>query len=417
MVNIKIVLLAGGKGTRLWPISTDDMPKQFLKIYGDDTMIEKIYNDLCSLYNKEDIYIATNDEYRLYLEQILPSFVNYIIEPKSNGTYSAVLNIAAHLKYKDNINETEMISILPIDSYVNKDFFNVFEMVEEKYKDTSSICLIGIKPNCISTQYGYIVHHMDKVLNFKEKPDYDEAFDLVNSGALWNSGIFIASLCKLFSLIKNIKTYDEFISKYLEIPKGSFDVNVLEKEKNLLVITSYYSWCDIGIWENLAPLLTDSDQYNNNIINYEDKKIVTSNIKNTIIVNSQNGIKLIKKNNIYIKKWGNYEVLNNYSNKHTVKIKKLNIFPNKNISYQYHHQRNEEMIILKGEGEFLLNGKLKKIKSGDKLSIGMGDKHSIRASSLIEIIEIQFGIICDEEDIVRLEDNWEQITKNYVIVD
>lgn len=205
MVNIKIVLLAGGKGTRLWPISTDDMPKQFLKIYGDDTMIEKIYNDLCSLYNKEDIYIATNDEYRLYLEQILPSFANYIIEPKSNGTYSAVLNIAAHLKYKDNINETEMISILPIDSYVNKDFFNVFEMVEEKYKDTSSICLIGIKPNCISTQYGYIVHHMDKVLNFKEKPDYDEAFDLVNSGALWNSGIFIASLCKLFSLIKNIK--------------------------------------------------------------------------------------------------------------------------------------------------------------------------------------------------------------------
>ncbi len=417
MFNIKIVLLAGGKGTRLWPISTDDMPKQFLKIYGDDTMIEKIYNDLCSLYNKKDIYIATNAEYKLYLEQILPGFTNYIIEPKSNGTYSAVLNIAAHLKYKDNIKETEMISILPIDAYVNKDFFNVFERVEEKYKDSSSICLIGIKPNCISSQYGYIVHHSDKVLSFKEKPDYDEAFNLVNSGALWNSGIFIASLCKLVSLIKNIKTYDEFISKYLEIPKGSFDVNVLEKEKNLLVITSNYSWCDIDVWENLAPLLTDSDQYNNNIINYEDKKIVTSNIKNTIIVNSKNGIKLIKKNNLYMKKWGSYEVLNNYSNKYAVKIKKLNIFPNKNISYQYHHQRNEEMIVLKGEGEFLLNGKLKKIKSGDRLSIGIGDKHSIRASSLIEIIEVQFGVICDEEDIVRLEDNWKQITKNYVIVD
>lgn len=411
---MKIVLLAGGKGTRLWPASTNEIPKQFLKIYGDDTMIERVYNNLCLLYNKDDIYIATNEEYKTYLKKLLPKFDKYIIEPKSNGTYSAILNVAAYLKYKDNISDNEMIFILPIDSCVDKDFFSIFKEAEEKYKNNSSICLVGIKPNSISSQYGYIMHDGDKVLSFKEKPNYNDAFNLINAGALWNSGIFISHLYKLVSLIKNTKNYNEFINNYLKIPEGSFDANVLEKEENLLVITSNYNWCDIGVWENLSLLLASADQYNSHIINYEDKKIINEGVKNIIIVNSSNGIKLINKNNIHMKKWGSYEILNNYFNECKVKIKKLNIFPGKNISYQYHYYRNEEWIILNGDGEFILNGNCKKIKCGDRLFIKSKDKYSIRANNLLEVIEIQYGELCDEEDIVRLDDSWDSIISNYI---
>ena len=415
---MKIVLLAGGKGKRLWPASTDEIPKQFLKIYGNDTMIEKTYNDLCSLYDKNDIYIATNREYQKILEKLLPGFDNYIIEPKSRGTYSAVLNIGAYLKYEKNVLDDELICIIPIDSNVEKDFFKIFKDVEKKYNEYPSICLVGIKPNSVSCGYGYIVHDEEKVISFKEKPNYEEALKLINKGALWNSGIFMVRLTKLSSLIEkyNIKDYKEFIYKFLDIPRGSFDIKVLEKEKELFVITSDYEWSDIGVWNNLSSLISESDDYNTNIINYENKKIINDGVKNIILINSGNGIRILNKNNdnFCLKRWGSYEILNNYSGESSIKIKKLNFLPQKNISYQYHNNRNEEWFILNGIGEVIIDGVKKEVKSGDKISIKIGEKHSIRSFTNLEVIEIQYGSVCEEEDIIRLEDDWNIIINKFV---
>lgn len=411
---MKIVLLAGGKGSRLWPASTDEIPKQFLKVYDNYTMIERVFKDLSSLYDSKDIYVATTNNYLIYLKELIPNFNNYIIEPKSKGTYSAILNIGAYLKYRENISDDEEICILPIDSKVDRDFFNILKRVEEKYKYSSSICLVGIKPNKVSSQYGYIIHDNDKVLGFKEKPDLNEAALLINKGALWNSGIVIGHLYKLMSLVNiyDVNNYEEFIYKYLDIPVGSFDVEVLEKERDLIVVKSNYQWYDIGIWENLSPLISKEDQYNTNIINYEDKRIINEGVKDSIIINSSNGIKLVnkKKNNICIKRWGNYEVLNTFEGTdNQIKIKKLTLFPNKNISYQYHNHRNEDLIILDGNGEIIIDGKIKKFNRGDKITVKIGAKHSIRANTLLEIVEVQYGYLCEEEDIVRLENDWNKI--------
>lgn len=421
---MKIVLLSGGKGKRLWPLSTDNVPKQFVPLFNDaSSMLKKTYDSIVENYGVNNIYIATGNGYKDEVLNEIKEFKNFILEPAYIGTFGAILNIAIYLKEIEKISNDEIISIVPIDHDVDKKFYKILVDAKKTIEnEKSDICLIGIKPTFPSTQYGYIINSNNRVLSFKEKPDIELAAKFIVDNALWNSGIVNFRLGKILQIAKqylNYSSYDDFLNKYTLLPHKSFDTEVLEKESNLLVISCDAHWNDLGTWDRLSSKISTSDDYNTNVINFENKKVVNEGIENAIIVNTHNGIKLMKKNinNNVFRQWGYYEVLNVFDNDPIyIKIKKLTIIDNRNISYQYHNHRSEEWFVLKGFGEVIIDGKCSKIKSGDIIKVNKKVKHSIRALKTLEIVEVQYGDEkIEEEDIVRIEYDWNEIIKEHLI--
>ena len=414
---MKVVLLSGGSGTRLWPVSTENCPKQFIPLFKDDeSMLLTTFRSVKKNYSS--IYIATQNSYVDLIKKQIQEKVNFISEPDRIGTFGAILNIANYFKYVENLEDEDIISVVPTDHDVNSDFYKSLSIASSYLKSNdNNICLIGIKPTIPSIQYGYILHKNSKIKKFIEKPDLENAKKLINKNALWNSGILVFKLKYMIDISKNYleyKTYEEFIEMYNKLPKNSFDKEVLEKIKNIGIIETNSSWNDLGTWETLSKKISLPDKYNTNIINFEDKKIKNNGVSDAIIVNSNNGILLIKKNvnEIFWRQWGNFKIIDKYEDKkNCIKIKLLNIFKDKNISYQYHNFRNETWFILNGFGEVILDKKIFNIQSGDVIQIPKQKLHSIKASEDIQIIEVQYGEENSEEDIVRIETDWTKILK------
>lgn len=421
---MKIVLLSGGKGKRLWPLSTDSIPKQFIPLFNDNfSMLTKTYNSILQYNNTDNIYIATGRGYKNEVLNQINGFNNFIIEPAYIGTFGAILNIAVYLSEIKKVSKDEIISVVPIDHDVDKEFYKILTLVEEKMKKTkNNICLVGIKPTFPSIHYGYILSSNNHVISFKEKPDIETATKLIANGALWNSGIINFRLEKIIEIAKknlDYSSYDQFLNNYNLLPHQSFEYEVLEKEKNLLIVSSDSYWDDLGTWDRLSTKISNPDEFNTNIINFEDKKIINEGIENAIIINTINGLKLVSKNNNnkIFRQWGYYEVLNSFDNDfiHII-IKKIMILDNRNIGYQYHNYSSKELFILSGSGEMVINGKYSKINTGDVIKITKSVRYSIRSIDTLEIIEVQYGDKkIDEEDVVRLEYDWNTILKSHMI--
>lgn len=410
-----ITLLSGGKGKRLWPISTNEIPKQFINVFENSTsMLKHTYNLISKKSNSRDIYIATCDKYSEKVKKELPNFNNLILEPIGIGTFGAILNVAVYLTEIVKSDYNEVVSIIPIDQEVDNNFYDILFKAKAKIKE-HNLCLIGITPTFPSTQYGYIIHSNEIIKYFKEKPEEEEAIKLIKDNALWNSGIIVFKLGYIYDIAKKyikFNNYSEFIKHYLLLPHNSFDFEVLERESNIAILKSEANWKDLGTWDLLAPMLSSSDEFNTNIVNFENKKIENEGVKNIILINSANGIKIINKinDNEFYRNWGTYTVLNYFENLNfKIKIKKLVIMPNQNISYQYHNFRRENWYILSGEGEVIIDGIKKTIKSSDTICVEIKQKHSIKAIKKLEIIEVQYGCKTDEKDVVRIEYNWDKI--------
>ena len=388
---MKFVLLSGGKGKRLWPLSTDSVPKQFIPLFEDsNSMLKKTYNSVLSISDREDIYIATLKEYENEIKNEIPNFENFIFEPSCIGTFGAILNIAAYLKEIKKIPDNEIIAVAPIDHDVDSSFYNIINDAESLMnKNNSDICLIGIKPTFISKNYGYIINSNDIVLSFKEKPNIEEASELISKGALWNSGIIIFRLDKIIKVLKKYQkysSYEEFLDNYISLPHTSFDIEVLEKEKNISILHSDHHWNDLGTWGVLSSKLSKEDKYNTNIINFEDKEIKNEGVCNSIIVNTKDGIKLMSKDtlNYNFCEWGYYEILNKFTN---LIIKRLIILPNKDIELE--ENINKEWFVLSGSGQITIDGNNMNINSSDTLKIEKDKKYIVHSITKLEIIEIQ----------------------------
>lgn len=286
--------------------------------------------------NYSSIYVATQDNYVDLIRNQIKENVNFIIEPDRIGTFGAVLNIANYFKYVENLLDDEFVSIVPSDYEVDSEFYKVLNDASLYIKNKNiNVCLIGIKPTFPSTQYGYILHQNNIVKRFKEKPDIETANKLISENALWNSGILVFRLKYIIEISKKYleyKTYEEFIVMYNKLQKNSFDKEVLEKIKNIGIIESNNSWNDLGTWESLSSKISKPDQYNTNIINFENKEIQNKGIKDAIIINCINGLALINKNleEIYWRNWGYYKIIDNYcEEENNIKIK----FLKNNITY------------------------------------------------------------------------------------
>lgn len=452
-----LILLSGGSGKRLWPLSNDVRSKQFLKLLKDEngsaeSMVQRVYRQINTVGGWDSITVAASSSQRDMISLQLGDEVNVVIEPERRDTFPAIVLACAYLFSEKKVNRDEIVGILPVDPYVDDDYFyrikeisKVFQNEEEKV----DLVLLGAQPTFPTEKYGYIVpksygnlsndQKSTQILDvsyFKEKPSVDFAGELIKEGALWNCGVFGLKLGYILDLLsdkyKSCKLdYTSFREAYKTLNKTSFDYEIVENAQNIKVIPYNKRWMDLGTWQTITlemkntaegNVFIEEDTCNNtHIINELDMPVVAMGIKDAVIVATHDGILVsnkevthrlknmvenIKNRPMYERKrWGRYKVLE--ANEKSL-TKKLILEPGKSISYQYHVHRKEVWTIVSGEGILILEGNKSKVYESDVISIDKLIKHGIYATTELHIIEVQIGTNLVEDDIIRLELEWEK---------
>lgn len=458
---MKLVLLSGGSGKRLWPLSNNSRSKQFLKVLTNsekqfESMVQRIWRQLAQNQLMDIAYISTNKTQTDVIYNQLGSQVPLIIEPEQRDTFPAIALAATYLHSVIGASLNEIITVMPVDPLVEDQFFNRIKYLEDVIVESGmDLALIGVNPTYPSTKYGYIMlnnneQEQDSLLNyytvkgFKEKPTEKQAEQLMEQNALWNCGVFAFRLGYIIKKLKekNYPTqYDGMIRHYEKLPKISFDYEIVEKEERIAVLPYNGYWKDLGTWNTLTEemqtavigrgILSDICT-NTHLINELDIPVTVIGASNMIVATSPDGIlisdkakshqikelvKDVQKRPMYEeRRWGWYRVLDYQESADdgmNVLTKRLCVFAGKNISYQYHLKRCEVWVIVKGEGEFVLNDVISNVKPGDVLNIPVGAKHGLKAIEDIEFIEVQMGTKLEEEDIVRLFMSWDEMKDSF----
>lgn len=452
---MKLVLLSGGSGKRLWPLSNDSRSKQFLKVLEDkesnlQSMVQRVWNQISNVGLAESTVIATGKSQEDMIKSQLDNQAGLIIEPCRRDTFPAIALAASYIYSVKESSLDEVVAILPVDPYVDNAFFNRVKDLETAVQDSGAdLALIGVTPTYPSSKYGYIVPIVSRsetdylpVQRFTEKPSEVAASALIQDGALWNCGVFAFKLGYVISILeeKGLPTqYEELLKQYATLPKISFDYEVVEKTQNIVVLPYNGYWKDLGTWNTLTEEMAtkqigkgviSEDSENVHLINELDIPVTVLGGSNLVVAASPDGILVSDKEaSPRIKelvgafdnrpmyeerRWGWYKVLDytKLEEDKEVLTKRIGVAAGKNLSYQLHDYRDEVWTIIKGEGEFILNDKIRTVKPGDVLQVQAGEKHAIRATTDLEIIEVQTGTQLIEEDIVRLYMTWEEIEEN-----
>ncbi|MGM0214832.1 sugar phosphate nucleotidyltransferase [Enterococcus sp. AZ109] len=424
---MNIILLSGGSGKRLWPLSNDVRSKQFIKLFKDDndqyeSMVQRVYRQIQLVNPETNVTIATSKSQASAIKNQLGDKVSICVEPCRRDTFPAILLASVYLKEKKKIPKDENVIVCPVDPYVDISYFEAFKKIEENVnKNESNLTLLGIEPTYPSEKYGYIIPNspssVSKVNEFKEKPDTKTAEKYINQNALWNAGIFAFKLGYLVDIaheLVDFKTYEELYDKYETIEKTSFDYGVVEKETNIEVIRYNGDWKDVGTWNMMTEVMADNikgeavmDDYckNTQIINELDVPIIALGCEDMVIAASNDGILVSdKERSGYMKpfvenlrhgtmfaekSWGTYKVIDMQSDSMTIKI---SMRCGESMSYHSHDNRDEVWTIISGEGMAIVEGIEYVLKKGNTLEIPRGMKHSLVANSPdLELIEVQLG--------------------------
>ena len=436
---MNIVLLSGGSGTRLWPLSNEVRSKQFLKILRTEdgrreSMVQRMFRMIKKVSPDARIIVATSETQVASIRRQLQDNVEISIEPCRRDTFPAIALSVAYLHDNLGINENEGVVICPVDPLVEEDYFKtllkMFEVTGE-----SNLTLMGIKPTYPSEKYGYIIPQTNGV-QFKEKPDEITAQKYIEQGALWNGGVFAFKLKYLLKKTKELCgtcNHKELFNNYNDMQKISFDYAIVEHEKDINVIEYNGKWKDLGTWNTFTEALQDSagndcvlgeNCENTHIINELAIPIVGLGLKNIVVAASPDGILVSDKEaSSYLKKyvpdnrpmfekriWGEYRVLyfQQFDNGMKSITKELVVIPGRNISYQKHNHRSETWTIVKGKGQLLINDQVRIIEEGESVVINKEDRYSIKAIDELHIIEVQIGDELIEEDIERFEWDWDK---------
>jgi mannose-1-phosphate guanylyltransferase len=321
---MQIIINAGGAGTRLWPLSTQAVPKQFALLIGDTTLLQQTYNRACQLVPESNIWINVNQQHQELARQQLGSTVQILIEPSRRDTLAAILSYTAMVASKTSQDET--IIFLSSDHYLDE-----LDLLKQGLKTVDQaiqnkeypIILPATSPTYPSTNYGYIkieskTNQLTPVLGFFEKPNLSKAQEYIDSGQyLWNLGYFALSYSSLYKVIDSI---DESLSVIMNniyltqrieentfnsIPKLSFDYAVLEKTNNLGTINLNLStWDDIGSYQSLFQYLPKTDDnnlfgsHNNQVINHTNQPIAIVGLSNIMVINTSNGLLIMDPNQV-----------------------------------------------------------------------------------------------------------------------
>jgi mannose-1-phosphate guanylyltransferase len=436
---MQIVLLSGGSGKRLWPLSNDTRSKQFLKIIADEdghlqSMVQRVYKQIKAVEPTIDITIATNSSQVDSINSQLGNNVDVVLEPERRDTFPAIALASFYLKYEKCISEDETVIVLPVDPYTELGFFRLMSELDKIINsDVADLALIGIKPLLPTSKYGYILtgdmvtHKASLVSRFVEKPSDSDAAKLIEEGALWNGGVFAFKLGFVCSLVEQqygFNNYNALLNAYNIIEKISFDYKVVEKTKRIAVVPYSGKWTDIGTWRTLTDEMpykttgnvTEHNTSNTFCINELNIPLVVLGTKNIIAAASPDGILVSDlSESSYMKPivdklgdtlpmfeergWGESTVI---SKRQGSIIKQLYLKLGKQI--EYNDNCNEIFVITEGKGRFIIDGIEKNIKAGDSISINHGQKYLIEAYTDLYITDIQINEISDD-NIVKGSEN------------
>lgn len=450
-----LVLLSGGSGKRLWPLSNDARSKQFLRVLEDDrhrllSMVQRVFGQLSEIGLGEATVVATGRGQVEMLEDQLGGRVPLIVEPERRDTFPAIALAAAYLYSVAGAKLDEVVAVLPVDPYVDTSFFKrILDL--QKLLDTTKadLALMGVLPTYPSEKYGYIVPEKGenkdyiKVDHFTEKPKKNLAEQLIAASALWNCGVFAFRLDYIIAKLEALGlplNYEELSHRFAELPKISFDYAVVEKAKNIVALPYHGFWKDLGTWNTLTDEMAtrqigkgiiSEDSKNTHLINELDLPVTILGISDAVVAVSPDGILVADKEQsprvkevmkgfdqrpMYEERhWGSYRVLDYTSytkNNEEVLTKKIQIKAGRNLSYHCHHMRQEVWTIIKGHGRYAENGVIRSIKPGDVVIVPAETMHAIVADEPMELIEVQMGSQLIEEDIKRKYMKWDEIEAN-----
>ena len=421
-----IILLSGGSGKRLWPLSNDIRSKQFIKIFktdsGLESMVQRVYRQIKSVDSDATVTIATSKSQVSAIHNQLGSEVGISVEPCRRDTFPAIALATAYLHDVQGIAEDEAVVVCPVDPYVDLDYFIALKRLWELAQNgNANLVLMGIDPTYPSEKYGYIMpvskDVVSKVSEFKEKPDAVTAQKYIDAGGLWNGGVFAYKLKYVLERAHDLidfTDYQDLFSKYETLKKISFDYAVVEHEKDIAVLRFAGQWKDLGTWNTLTeameePIIGKSilneTCSNVNVINELDVPVLVMGGKDLIVAASSEGILVSdKEQSSYIKpyvdsidqqimfaekSWGSYKVLDVGSDSLTVKV---TLNPGHGMNYHSHERRDEVWTVVSGFGSVVVDGVSRLVSTGDVINLPKGCKHTVTASKVgLQIVEVQMG--------------------------
>ncbi len=423
---MNIILLSGGSGKRLWPLSNDVRSKQFIKIFKKDkgayeSMAQRVYRQIMSAFPDATVTIATSKSQVSVIRNQLGEGVDICVEPCRRDTFPAVVLAAAYLHDVKDVPEEEVVVICPVDPYVNEDYFVTLKRMEKlARKGIANLVLMGIQPTYPSEKYGYIIpvipEPVSKVSNFKEKPDAETAQTYIEQGGLWNGGVFA---CKLSYVLEKARRliaftdYADLISKYDTLSKISFDYAVAEQEPDIAVMRFNGEWKDMGTWNTLTEAMEENiigdvrlneTCRNVHAINELGIPMLVMGLEDAVITASPQGILVSdKEQSSYIKpfvdtidrqvmfaekSWGSFRVLDVEEESVTIKV---TLNPGHRMNYHSHRRRDEVWTVISGKGRTIVDGMEQPVKTGDVLTMEAGCRHTVIADTVLQLIEVQLG--------------------------
>lgn len=423
---MNIVLLSGGSGKRLWPLSNDIRSKQFIKIFNAEdgeyeSMVQRVYRQMRSVDKEAAVTIATSKTQVSAIHNQLGGTVGICVEPCRRDTFPAIALVAAWLHDVKKVPEDEPVVICPVDPYVDRDYFTALgELGRLAGEKSANLFLMGIEPTYPSEKYGYVIPEdgeaVSKVSTFKEKPDLETAREYIRQGALWNGGVFAFCLGYMLEKAHELISFEDYwdlYSRYDTLKKISFDYAVVEKEENIQVMRFAGKWKDLGTWNTLTEAMEEAgigkvlfgDACENvHVINELDVPILCMGLKNAVISASPEGILVSdKEQSSYIKpyvdsidqqimfaekSWGSFRVIDIGDESMTIKV---TLNAGCSMNYHSHERRDEVWTVISGKGRTVVNGVEQPVKAGDVIELPTGCRHTIIADTEIKLIEVQIG--------------------------
>ena len=433
---MNLILLSGGSGKRLWPLSNNIRSKQFIKLFRNqdgeyESMVQRMYAGIRRVDPTASITIAAGKQQLSLIHNQLDTGVDISVEPARRDTFAAIVLACAYLHDVKHVDKEEPIVICPVDPYVDDSYFEALVRLNELAQaGTASLNLLGIEPTYPSEKYGYIIpvtkDEVSAVSMFREKPDAETAARYIAEGALWNGGVFAFRLSYMLEkghALLDFTDYYDLYNKYETVEKISFDYAVAEKEPSIQVMRYKGDWKDLGTWNTFteamdSPLIgnafmddTCSDVH---VINALDMPVLVMGLHNAVVAASPSGILVAdKEQSSYLKpyaerfedkvmfaekSWGSYEVIDADDESLTIKI---TLKPGSRMNYHSHEHRDEMWTVIAGSGRTIVDGMVQPVRAGDVVTMQAGCAHAVEAETELKIIEVQLGKDIDVRDKIK----------------
>ena len=423
---MNIVLLSGGSGKRLWPLSNDVRSKQFIKIFKKEngeyeSMVQRVYRQIRTVAPEAKITIATAKTQISSIQNQLGTNVGISVEPCRRDTFPAIALATAYLVDVMGADPEESVVVCPVDPFVEEDYFRALKgLSDQADKGEANLVLMGIEPTYPSEKYGYIIPESDEptsaVKTFKEKPTADVAQQYIDQGALWNGGVFAYKLKYVMNRAHELidfEDYHDLFAKYETLTKISFDYAVVEKEEKIQVQRFAGQWKDLGTWNTLTEAMEENVVGKGvlnetcsgvHIINEMDVPILAMGMRDVVISASSEGILVSdKEQSSYIKpyvdkfeqqimfaekSWGSFKVLDVEKESMTIKV---TLNPGHSMNYHSHQYRDEVWVVISGTGKTVVDGMEQSVSAGDVITMAAGCRHTVFAETELKLMEVQLG--------------------------